>query len=159
MSCLIFLLNYPFPTLWRTYFFDFLKKFCTPHRARGILIPQPSIKLTSPALEEQSLNHWTTREVPIKDVLNKYFVNCGGILFVVVVVVVWSPSHFQLFCHSMDRSPPGSSVHGTSQARTLECVAISFSSWSSRPRDWTLISCLAGKFFTTDPPGKPWYFY
>ena len=29
----------------------------------------------------------------------------------------------------MDRSPPGSSVHGLIQARTLERVAISFSSW------------------------------
>ena len=31
-------------------------------------------------------------------------------------------------CHSRDRSPPGSSVHGISQARILEWVAISFSS-------------------------------
>ena len=51
-------------------FLIFKKIFEPPHRAHGILIPQPSIKLTSPALEEQSLNHWTTREVPIKDVLN-----------------------------------------------------------------------------------------
>ena len=30
----------------------------------GILIPQPGIEPASPALEVQSLNHWTTREVP-----------------------------------------------------------------------------------------------
>ena len=30
-------------------------------------------------------------------------------------------------CDSMDYSPPGSSVYGISQARTLEWVAISFS--------------------------------
>ena len=30
----------------------------------GILVPQPGIKHTSPALAAQSLNHWTTREVP-----------------------------------------------------------------------------------------------
>ena len=36
-------------------------------------------------------------------------------------------SHFQLFCDPMDGSPPGSSVHGISQARMLEWVAISFS--------------------------------
>ena len=35
----------------------------------------------------------------------------------------------------MDYSPPGSSVHGISQARILECVAIFFSSSSSQPRD------------------------
>ena len=39
-------------------------------------------------------------------------------------------------------SLPGSSVHGISQARTLEWAAISFSRGSSRPRDWTPISCI-----------------
>ena len=36
-----------------------------------------------------------------------------------------------------DCSPPGSSVHGVSQARALEWVAISFSRGSSWPWDWT----------------------
>jgi len=49
----------------------------------------------------------------------------------------------------MGCSPPGSSVHGISQARILEWVAISFSR-SSRPRDQTHVSCLAGGFFTTE---------
>ena len=35
----------------------------------------------------------------------------------------------------MDCNPPGSSVHGVSQARVLEWIAISFSRGSSRPRD------------------------
>ena len=26
---------------------------------------------------------------------------------------------------------------------------------SSRPRDQTLVSCIAGRFFTAEPPGKP----
>ena len=26
---------------------------------------------------------------------------------------------------------------------------------SSQPRDWTCISCLSGRFFTTEPSGKP----
>ena len=34
------------------------------------------------------------------------------------------------------------------QARILEWVAISFSRASSRPRDWTQDSCIAGKLFT-----------
>ena len=42
------------------------------------------------------------------------------------------------------------------QARILEWVAIRFSRGSSRPRDRTQISCIAGRFFTTAPPGKPW---
>ena len=55
----------------------------------------------------------------------------------------------------MDCRPPGSSVHGISQARILEWVAISSSRGSSRPRDQTHVSCLAGRFFTTELPGKP----
>ena len=51
----------------------------------------------------------------------------------------------------MDCSPPGSSVHGISQARILEMDAISFSRGSSWPRDGAHISCIAGRFFTTEP--------
>ena len=57
-------------------------------------------------------------------------------------------------CNHLDSSPPGSSVHGTVQARILECIAISFSRGSSRPRDQTRASCLAVGSFTTEPPGK-----
>ena len=39
-------------------------------------------------------------------------------------------------------SPPGSSVHGISQARILEWVAISFSKGSSQPRDRTCVTCI-----------------
>ena len=39
-----------------------------------------------------------------------------------VFVAVHSLSHLWLFCDSMDYSPPGSSVHGLSQARTMEWV-------------------------------------
>ena len=49
-------------------------------------------------------------------------------------------------------SPPGSLVHGISKAKILEWVAISFSRESSLPKDRTHISCLAGGFFTTEPP-------
>ena len=58
----------------------------------------------------------------------------------------------------MDCRLPGSSVHGIFQARILEWVAISFSTASSLARDWTRVSCLAGRFFTTEPPGKPFVF-
>ena len=39
-------------------------------------------------------------------------------------------------------------VHGILQARILEWVAYPFSSRSSRPRNWTRVSCIAGNFFT-----------
>ena len=47
----------------------------------------------------------------------------------------------------MDCSPPGSSVHGILQARILEWVPIPFFQGSSQPRDWTQVSCTAGRFF------------
>ena len=43
---------------------------------------------------------------------------------------------------------------GISQARIQNWVVISFLRGSSWSRDWTLISCLAGRFFTTEPPEK-----
>ena len=51
-------------------------------------------------------------------------------------------------CDHMDCSPPVSSVLGILQARILELVALSFSRGSSRPRDQTQASCIAGRFFT-----------
>ena len=50
-------------------------------------------------------------------------------------------------CDPVDCSPPGSSVHGVSQARTLEWVTISFS------RDWTQVSRTVGRCFLSEPPG------
>ena len=54
-------------------------------------------------------------------------------------------------CNPMDRSPPGSSVHGLLQVRMLEWVAISFSRASSWPRDgisWPGDAGTAGRLFT-----------
>jgi len=50
-------------------------------------------------------------------------------------------------CDPMDCSPPGSTAHGILQARILEWVAISFSRGSSRPRDQTQVSHIAGRRF------------
>ena len=53
----------------------------------------------------------------------------------------------------MDYSLPGASVHGISQARTLEWVAMPSSRGSSWLRDWTSFSyvspALTGRVFTT----------
>ena len=46
----------------------------------------------------------------------------------------------------MDCTLPGSSVHGISQARILQWVAIPFSRGSSGPRDQTQVSHTAGRF-------------
>ena len=58
-------------------------------------------------------------------------------------------------CNPMDCSLPGSSACGILQARLLEWVAIFSSRESSQPRDQLYVSCIAGRFFTTEPPGKP----
>ena len=50
-------------------------------------------------------------------------------------------------CDPMNCNPPGSSVHGVSQGRILEWVAVPFSRWSSRPRDQTQVSHIAGRHF------------
>ena len=52
-------------------------------------------------------------------------------------------------CNPTDYSLPGSSVHGILQLRILERVAIFFSGGSSRPRNQTRVSCIAGRFFTS----------
>ena len=45
-----------------------------------------------------------------------------------------------ILCNLMGCSLPGPSVHGIFQAIELEWIAISFSSRSSWPRDWTWVS-------------------
>ena len=44
----------------------------------------------------------------------------------------------------MDCSPPGSSVHGILQARTLAWVVMLFSRGSAQPREWTHVSYVSG---------------
>ena len=63
-------------------------------------------------------------------------------------------------CNPLDCSPPGSFVGGNSPGKIIgvgcpEWVAMPSSRASSLPRDRTHIPCIAGRFFTTEPPGKP----
>ena len=58
-------------------------------------------------------------------------------------------------CNPMDCSQSGSSVHGIFLARILEWVAIFSWRRSSRPRDRTCISYIAGGFFTMELPRSP----
>ena len=62
-------------------------------------------------------------------------------------------------CDLVDCSPPGSSVHGVLQARTLEWVAMSFSRGPSWPRDQALdsyVSCIGRRILNPLVlPGKP----
>ena len=69
-------------------------------------------------------------------------------------------SHFSLvwLCSSMDCSPSVSFVHEICQGGILEWVAMPSSRGSSQPRDQNCFFCgfcIADKFFTAEPLGKP----
>ena len=59
----------------------------------------------------------------------------------------WNRSVVSNSLRPVDCSPPSSSIHGILQARILELVAMSFSRGSSRPRDRTQVSHIAGRRF------------
>ena len=80
-----------------------------------------------------------------------------------VLICVHDAQSLQLcliLCDSMHCSPPGSSVHGSLQARILEWVAIPSSRGSSWARDRTHVSCISSiagwvHSLPTEWPGKP----
>ena len=153
--------------------------------ACGIPILQPGIEPILPAVEAQSLHHWTTSEVPVfwflMYTIVRYFLKYGilrwrcqihhlnfsrgsGIVNVRVVLpfVCLRAKSLQscpTLLDPMDCSLPGSTLHGIFQSYILESVALSFSRGSSQPRDRTHVSCIAGRFFTTEPPGNHWWKY
>ena len=59
------------------------------------------------------------------------------------------------FLHAMVYSPPESSVHGISQARILDWLAVPFSRESSIPRDRTQVSPIEADSLPSEPPAKP----
>ena len=69
--------------------------------------------------------------------------HCHGCSVAQLCLPLWDP---------VDCSPPHSSVHGISQARILEWVAISSSRGSSWARDQNCVSCdsCIGRHFLTD---------
>ena len=62
-------------------------------------------------------------------------------------------------CYPISHIPKGSSVRGILQERILEWIAMPSSRGSSSPGDWTHVSSTAGRFFTTEPPGKSYLKY
>ena len=57
---------------------------------------------------------------------------------------VKAPQLYLTLCDAMDYT-----VHAILQARILDSVAFPFSRGSSQPRDWTQVSHIAGRFFTS----------
>ena len=82
------------------------------------IVPWPGIKPRPPTLEAWSLSHWTTREV----------LRINNFDDMSAAAAAKSCQSCPTLCDPVDGSPPGSPVRGILQARTLEWVAISFSS-------------------------------
>ena len=65
---------------------------------------------------------------------------CRCVYSALISLCALSVQSYLTLCDPMGCSSPGSSVQGIFQTRILECVAISSSRRSSRPRSWTHIS-------------------
>ena len=130
----------------RDLFFFFFWPWRTACR---ILVLRPGIKPVPPSVEVQNPNHWTATES--RRNLIRSFLTPGVHSSVAVVLVIQS---CLTLCNPTDCSPPGSLVYGILQARILEWIIITFSRGSSWPRDWTWVSCIAGRFFTIWATGK-----
>ena len=107
-------------------------------------LPNPGIKPRSPALQADSL----PCESPGKP---KYMYVLSCFSRVQLCMTLWTAA-----CQA-----PLTMVF--SKARILEWVAIPSPQGSSWPRDGnhgiSCPFCIAGRFFTTEPPGKPKYLY
>ena len=106
-----------------------------------MLIPQPGIEPGPQAVRLPNPNYSTAREFlsPYLSMKVKVLVTQSGLTL----------------CEPMDYSPPGISVHGISEARMLEWVAISFSRGSFWPRDWPRPPSLQADSLHWETPGKP----
>ena len=78
-----------------------------------------------------------------------------NIILTVPQFFVQSLSHILLFVTPWAIALPHFPIHGISQARILGWIIISISRGSSPTRDQTHVSCIGGRFITTEPPGKP----
>ena len=92
-------------------------------------LPDPKMELTSPVTPELAGGFFTTEPTGKPSLCFSQSVSS---------VTQSCPT----LCDPTDCSLPTSSVHGISQARTLEWVVISVSRGSSQPRDQTQVSCL-----------------
>ena len=85
----------------------------------------------------------------------KFWIVTNGLSFVCCYASFVTPWTVALFYNPIDYSLLSFPVHGISQARILEGVAIFFPRVLFWPRDWTHSSCIAVEFFVAEPPGKP----
>ena len=75
-------------------------------------------------------------------------------MWYISIFAVYSLNHVWHFCYPTDCSPPGSYVHGISQAGILP-----FPFPSSWPRDLTCLSCIGRWIIYLQVTRKAWYLY
>ena len=137
--------------------------------AKGISYYQMSLKLHMPFIlwilietlsDFLSLRIKSPTAVLVYSILSLLLTRAITIIYICVCICACSVAQLCMtLCDPMDCSLPDFSVHGTSQSRILEWVAIFFCRRSSWPRNQTCVSCLAGRFFITELPGKPLHIY
>ena len=151
-------------------------EFSRPFPSPGVL-PNPGIEPGSPALQADSLpaelqgkpkntgvgSLSLLQEIFLTQESNRGLLHCRWILYhlsqqgsplvfphitclfrVVLVSEVKVTQSCPTLCDPMDYTD-----HGIVQARILEWVAMPSSRGSSQPRDWTQVSHIAGRFFTS----------
>ena len=110
--------------------------------------------LSSPPKTQVTACVWADQRWGKKSHRNKWRQTFQNICQLFAILV---PESCSTLWDPMDYSLPGFSVHGISQARMLEWVAISFSRGSSRPRDQTSVLCIGRWILYYEPPGKAHY--
>ena len=126
----------------------------------GSYFPDQGFEPSPPALKAWSLNHWAAREVPRIILIAGHVIKkwklvefCAPEASLIICCCLVAKSCLTL-CDPTDCNPPGSPVHGIFQVRILEWVAIPLSRGSSQPRDWSLVLCIVGRFFTIWATGE-----
>ena len=142
------------------------------YKACEILTPWPGMELATSALEGELL---TTG--PPGSLYKSFFLSLlwmkkkrqrrKSLIFMLdlllcACVLTWLFQSWMTLCDLMGCILPGSSVHGILQARILKWVAMPSYRAYSQSRDQIhilFISCITGRFFTTEPLGKPKIYY
>ena len=135
----------------------------------------------APCIGRQSLHHWITKEVLCYFLLIKNNIEHKKLRLVLCddqeqwdgeqvggrtkregihVCCCFVPQSCLTLCYPMDCSPPGSSVHGSSLGQEY-WSGLPFPSLGDLPDPGIepRSPALTGRFFTTEPPGKPRYMY
>ena len=123
---------------------------------------QPRVETGLYWVSQKRGNNWaqTTNLFPRSE-KNPIWLSCANIrnmvvVMVTVIAVVQSLSPVQLFCNPMNYSPPGSSSVRFSRQEYWSGLSFPSPGDFPDPRNEhnACISCIAGRFFTTEPLGK-----